>query len=247
MPAVTSTKYLVQAGWDHVPHLSESAKAELLAGTLPHLREARSEGKPSIGSGAIYPYDIERLLIDPFPIPNFYRRAYGLDVGWNRTAALWGALDADTDVLYLHAEHYLGREQPATHAAAIKARGEWIPGVIDPASRGRSQKDGEQLIKEYRTAGLKVTPANNAVEAGLEAVWMRMTTGRLRIFRSCLNLIDEMKLYRRDENGHIVKKRDHLMDAMRYLVLSGLKVARVRYMALPGSSTTGIADKRAGY
>jgi hypothetical protein len=31
-----------------------------------------------------------------------------------------------------------------------------------------------------------------------------------------------MRLYRRDEKGKIVKERDHLMDAKRYLLMSGM-------------------------
>ena len=62
MPAVSATRYLVQAGWDHVPHLSEKAKADLRASTLPHLLDARSKGIPSIGAGAIYPIDLESIL-----------------------------------------------------------------------------------------------------------------------------------------------------------------------------------------
>jgi hypothetical protein len=93
--------------------------------------------------------------------------------------------------------------------------------VIDPASRGRSQRDGTQLIEEYRKAGLNIEPADNAVEAGIYACEQLMSAGRLKIFTSLSNWYQEFRLYRRDENGKVVKERDHLMDAMRYLVKSG--------------------------
>ena len=32
----------------------------------------------------------------------------------------------------------------------------------------------------------------------------------------------EYRLYRRDDKGNVVKERDHLMDATRYLVVSGI-------------------------
>jgi hypothetical protein len=37
-------------------------------------------------------------------------------------------------------------------------------------------------------------------------------------------------VYRRDEKGNIVKKADHLMDAMRYFVVSGRDIARTKPM-----------------
>ena len=39
----------------------------------------------------------------------------------------------------------------------------------------------------------------------------------MKIFESCGGLMRELSLYHRDENGKIVKKNDHLLDALRYL------------------------------
>jgi Terminase RNaseH-like domain len=152
-------------------------------------------------------------------------RCYALDVGWNRTAAIWGAWNLDEDKVFLYAEHYRSQAEPAIHAAAIRARGAWIPGVIDPAARGRSQVDGTRLIEQYSDLGLLLAPAENAVEAGLYAVWERLSDGRLFVFNSLQNWLSEFRIYRRDEKGKIVKQNDHLMDATRYLILSGLQVA----------------------
>jgi sarcosine oxidase delta subunit len=60
--------------------------------------------------------------------------------------------------------------------------------------------------------------AKNAVEAGLLDCYVRLTTGRLKIFRSLKKTQAELRLYRRNEKGKIVKENDHLMDCMRYLV-----------------------------
>lgn len=247
MPAVGSSKYVVQAGWNHVPHLDEKTKKELLAATPPHMRAARSEGAPSLGSGAIYPVPLEDLLVNPVKIPDFWPRAYGFDVGWNRTAALWGALDRTSDVLYLYTEHYRGRAEPSTHATAIRARGDWIPGAIDPASRTSGQKDGEQLLVTYGELGLKLTPAVNAVEAGLYEVWTRLATGRIKVFRTLQYFPAEYRMYRRDENGKIVKKNDHVMDCLRYLVMTGLSIATVRPASNSINVPTAGGDRIAGY
>lgn len=222
---------MVMAGWDDVPHLGEDEKRRMLAECEPHLRDSRSKGIPSIGAGAIYPVPEEEILVDPFELPDHWPRVYGLDVGWNRTAAVWGAIDRENDVVYLYSEHYQGEQEPSTHVAGINGRGAWIPGTIDPASRGRSQKDGEKLLEIYTDLGLDLTPADNSRESGLFEVHQRLATGRLKVFRTLNSWRGEYRIYHRDEKGHIVKKNDHLMDATRYLVVSGLDIARVNLSA----------------
>jgi hypothetical protein len=225
-----SGKFICNAGWDHVPHLSEEQKREELDRIQPFQRKARSEGIPTLGAGAIYPVPEEVVLCDPFEIKDYMPQAYALDVGWNRTAAVWGALDPNTDILYLYSEHYRGEAEPPVHAAAIRARGTWIPGVIDPAARGRGQKDGTRLISDYQQLGLDtLSVSENALEAGIYEVWTRMTTGRLKVFCTLQNWIAEFRFYQRDDKGRVKDgQADHLMDTTRYLVLSGLAKACVR-------------------
>ena len=112
------------------------------------------------------------------------------------------------------------------HVDAINARGDWMAGVIDPASKGASQRDGKSLLDEYRASGLDLYEADNAVEAGIFALWQRMSTGRLKVFRSMDGWFQEFRIYRRDDKGKIVKGNDHLLDATRYLCASGRDVAR---------------------
>lgn len=231
------SKFVTTAGWDDVPHLSEAQKRDEAARIPPYQLDARSKGIPQLGAGAIYPVPESDILVDPFVIPDWMPQSYGMDIGWKRTAVVWGAMNPDTDVLYLYAEHYMGHAEPATHAHGIRARGVWIPGVIDPAARGRAQKDGEQLLNLYRDElGLNLTVADNGVTAGLDATWLRMATGRLKVFRGLQNWLKEFRMYRRDDKGHVVKENDHLMDCTRYEVVSGIKVATIRP---PSQWTTG--------
>jgi len=246
MPAITSSRYMVTCGWENVPHLDPQTQQELLDSTPPYLRDARSKGTPSLGAGAIYPFQESDILVDPFAIPDFWPRGFGLDVGWKKTAALFGAHDRDTDTIYIYAEHYQGEMPPSTHAAAIRARGAWLPGVIDPASRGRQQRDGQQLIHDYRELGLDLLPATNSVESGLYAVLERFASGRLKIFRTCQNTVAEWRLYRRDEKGKVVKEFDHAMDALRYLIVSGVERMIIKPVKRVGTGPRR-SDRYVGY
>jgi phage terminase large subunit-like protein len=71
---------MVMAGWDDVPHLDAEAKARMLANSEVHLRDARSKGIPSIGSGAIYPIAESEITVEDFVIPR---------TGRARTAWTW--------------------------------------------------------------------------------------------------------------------------------------------------------------
>ncbi len=228
MLAVSPSKALIMAGWDDVPHLDAQTKAELLASTPPRLRDARSKGRPALGAGAIYPVAESDIVVVPFALPEHWPRAYGLDVGWKKTAAVWGATDPDAKVHYLYANYYASEKTAAEHVHGLKGPGEWIPGVIDPAARGRSQTDGTALLDQYVALGLDLDSANNAVSAGLDAVWLALATGQLKVFATLADLLQEYRIYRRDEHGRVVKQCDHLMDAMRYYWMSGRDRARCK-------------------
>lgn len=219
-------KYIDMIGHDDVPHLNPpiitvEEREELFADMLPHERIARQTGKPSLGAGAIYPVAEETLLVDDFEVPDWYEYAWSMDPGWNVTAALLCARNPDTDVHYLTSEFYGQQNEPVVHSHGIKAMLPWrrLVGCIDPAGDNvSSQKDGSKLKEEYEDLGLELMLANNAVHAGLRRVLILMQTGKLKIFRTLVYTLKELRLYRRDEKGKIVKQNDHLMDCMRYLL-----------------------------
>lgn len=222
------SRICIHATWDDVPHLSEEQKAQLWESIPLHERDARAKGIPVLGAGRIYPVAESDILIKPFQIPSYWPRAYALDVGWNRTAAVWGAHDRETDIVYLTHEYYAAQQPPSVHAAAIHAAGgRWQVGAIDPAAAGANQKDGSRLIDEYRELDLGLVEADNTVEAGIFAVYQRLSRGGLKVFEGLGNWLKEYRIYRRDEKGKVVKENDHLMDATRYLIMTGMAHAQI--------------------
>jgi phage terminase large subunit-like protein len=224
-PPPVETKATTYCTWEQVPHITKSEIERLLSTLPPYQIEARSKGVPSIGEGAIYPVSESLIKCEPFELPTHWPRAFGLDVGWNMTACLWRAHDRDTDTIHLYDEYRGEKAPPIIHAESIKSRGAWIRGVIDPASFGRGQADGEQLIDLYRKLGLDLEPANNRVEPGIQEMFQRMSLGKLKVWSTCRGFWSEFPLYRR-KNGLVVKENDHSLDAARYAVVSGADVQK---------------------
>lgn len=221
------SRYVDMIGWDDVPHLKPpnidpQELEELEIGMQPHQRQARRTGRPSLGAGAIYPVEEDSLLVEPFPIPEHFPRGWGMDVGWKVTAGLFAAYDPEAETYYLTGEYYGRQAQPVVHAHSLKRKMAWArqKGAIDPGSRTGSQRDGENLLEEYEDLGLNLEFANNAREAGITHVLTLMQTGQLKVFNTLGDWLREFRLYRRDEKGKIIKENDHLMDCMRYLLMT---------------------------
>ncbi|MCB1341389.1 MAG: hypothetical protein KDK24_10060 [Pseudooceanicola sp.] len=140
-------------------------------------------------------------------------------------------------------------------AEAIKSRGAWMTGAIDPASRGRTQDEGKRLIDQYEAYGLNVVPAINAVLPGLDHIWSLLSLGRLKFFRHLSNTADEYRFYRREikedklgvSRAIVVKSNDHLMDALRYAIMTWDRIAKVKPAGERVGQSHRVADSKAGY
>lgn len=221
MPALSASRYLVLAGWDHVPHLSERAKRELLESTPAYLRDARSKGIPLLGSGAVFPVPDELILCDAFAIAPHWPQIGGIDFGWDHpTAGAVLAWDRDADVIYVTKDYRQSHATPVVHAAALKAiGGEWLPWAW-PHDGNNDTAAGPALARQYAAQKLNVLPEHatwpddagggNSVEAGVTEMLDRMQTGRWKVFRNCGAWMEEKRLYHR-KDGRLVKLRDDVL------------------------------------
>jgi hypothetical protein len=84
--------------------------------------------------------------------------------------------------------------------------------------------------QQTRSLGLHLSPAVNAVEAGITEVWNLLISVRLKVMASLSNWFREFRKYHRDDkgSGKVVKRHDHLMDATRYLIISGRTLMKVQ-------------------
>lgn len=224
---------MVTATWDDVKHLDSKTKEQLLAVYSPAERDMRSKGIPVFGSGLIFPVSDEDIICKDFDLPEHFITVAAIDFGFDHpTAISWAALDPDNDVIYVYDEHRLSKETPLTHAAVINSRTPGIPVAFPHDGLQHDKGSGIQLAQQYRDLGVSMLAqhftnpptegqlnGNNSVEAGLSEMLQRFETGRLQIFESCGQTLEELRLYHR-KNGKVVALKDDLMSAMRYAVLS---------------------------
>lgn len=230
-------------------HYSPEERAAIIASYPAHEREARVNGVPMMGSGRIFPLSKEAIQYDAsFAFPPYFRRILGWDFGWDHpSAGAWLAHDPDADVVYVYDAYRVAQKPVIEHAAAIRARGAWIP-VAWPADGLQHEKGaGVQLAQQYRDQGINMLPDHAtfertgaehetqqslvSVEAGVSEMLERMQTGRLKVASHLNDWFEEFLLYHR-EDGKIVKEIDDLMSATRYgiMMLRHAKAPQKKHM-----------------
>ncbi|MEC8067296.1 MAG: terminase family protein [Pseudomonadota bacterium] len=230
-------KQVVQASWDDANHLLMDEKNRLRKSLRPHEVEAREKGIPSLGSGKVYPLMESDIVTKRFKVPDHFHKTFAVDFGWsNPTAVVWGVKDPDTGVIYIYDVYTACEKTPQQHAQVMQSK-RVTTGVCDPAGLGANQADGQNLIEQYLRHGIHLTPADNQVEAGVMEVLEAMAEGRLKVMHHLEAWWQEFRLYRRNESGKILKKNDHLMDATRYLLTSGVFSHHHRFIQNRGKAS----------
>jgi phage terminase large subunit-like protein len=246
---VNNSRVYILASHEESPHITPEESARILAAYPAHEREARTKGIPSMGSGLIYPVHESKLIVSPFAIPDYWPRCFGMDFGWHNTAVVFMARDPDNQVVYLYGEYLAGHLTPQHHAYhLIKQGADWMPGAYDIAGESAQQEDGSNLVDLYVKAGIKswfpAEKGKGSVGMGLMTVLEMMEADKLKIFSTLTKTMVELRMYARDDNGKVKKGNDHLMDAMRYGIVTALPRARVKTsvinkLRIPGNSATG--------
>lgn len=221
---------MVTMTMDDVPeggHLSKAAKEKMLAGYLPHEREARARGVPMLGSGRIFQTP-EAAIIEPplMHIPSYWPKLWGIDIGIGHPFAavliLW---DKDNDVVHVHHAFRMSDAIPIMHVARMKPIGAEVPVAWPKDAGDRDHGTGEPVAALYRREGLKMLPRHASwpdgslsTEAGLLEWDEREKTGRLKVAAQLSDWLEERRLYHR-KNGQVVKQRDDLMSATRIALM----------------------------
>ena len=210
-------------------HLSESVMAQILSAYSPHEREMRRYGRPSIGSGLIFPVPEEEIMIDPIPIEKHWPRIAAVDFGWDHpTAVVWCAVDNETETFYVYDCYRASKASPAVHAEVIKQRPRFIPIAYPHDGNRRDSMGNPGLADQYRQLGcnfllehftnppaLGENKGSNSIEEGIMAMIQSMEGKRFKVFSFLQDWFEEFRMYHRKDNK-VVPIRDDLMSATRY-------------------------------
>jgi PBSX family phage terminase large subunit len=219
--------------WIHVRSLDNlefdpKVVEEIKARRRPEYFEIFYEGNFARPYGLIYsdPPSSD-IIVDPekeFPrgLPGHWPAFSGHDFGMNDpNAAVFARLDPNTDTLYVIAEY----EAPSLTMRAHIERWQRAGLIVDAAFGDPSGADQMATAEEL---GYPIQKANNDILAGIDLVYDRFKTGRLRVFPNCKALIDYREQYvwaknANDEDELLDKPANpqparHMMDALRYLV-----------------------------
>lgn len=225
---------------DDALHYTPEQRRAIEATYQPHEKDARTKGIPVMGSGRVFPFEDSLVAEPPMQIPEFWPRIAGLDFGYDHpTACVWLAWDRDTDTVHVYDAYKRREATPVTHAAAIRARGSWIPVAWPHDGLVRDKGSGIILAQQYRDQGVatlrerathapargqKEGDGGNGLEAGLADMFDRMQTGRLKVARHLSDWFEEFRLYHR-KDGIVVAEGDDLMSATRYALMMLRKAA----------------------
>ena len=240
MNRIQKAQSLTNATWDDASeniksmmgksgHLSEDVMQQILSAYSPHEREMRRYGRPSIGSGLIFPVSEENLMIDPIPIEDHWPRIAAIDFGWDHpTAVVWCAVDNETDTFYVYDCYRASKASPAVHAETIKQRPRFIPIAYPHDGNRRDSMGNPGLADQYRSHGcnfllehftnppaLGQTKGSNSIEEGLMAMIQYMEDDRFKVFNTLSDWFEEFRMYHRKQ-GKVVAIRDDIMSATRY-------------------------------
>ena len=222
--------------WADNPYLIES-EVEQMSNTLSKSDlEARRYGKFMANGGLVYTeFDELAHVIEPFDVPKDWFDNISIDPGLNNPlSAHWYAVDYD-GVVYVIAEHYEAGQNVPYHADKIKQicrnldwktdRNGSVRAIIDSAANQRTLS-GQQSVSElfYEQGILVNTNVNKNLFSGISRVKSFLCasdgTIRLRIFKTCVNLIREIKSYWWGDSDAPIKKDDHALDELRYYIMS---------------------------
>jgi phage terminase large subunit-like protein len=238
---------VVVVDMDDNPFLDESTKTRALKGLNSEERKARKSGRFVHFAGMIYDEFTAATHVIPERavgecVPDSCKVYVGIDPGMRIMAAvLWTYLTPE-DVLVVFDELALQGHNVEQVCDAIKlvnlkhARllGEekqpllpqWY--VIDPAARNVNHQTGRSDQMEYTNHGIVTIAGQNSVTAGINRVKERLENRRLLFTANCTETLSEMRRYRwktptrgeADPKEQPVKTDDHLLDALRYIVMS---------------------------
>ena len=206
------------------------------------LREAWRDGNWDMLAGQYFSeFDRSVHVIEPFEIPEYWRRYRTIDYGLDCLACLWTAVD-ELGNIYIYREYAEADKIISVGGADIVnlSQGEKIMYTVAPSDLwARSQESAKTKADLFYEAGLPLIEGSRDRETGWLGIknLLHITEtdsgreSRLKIFSNCSELIECLPALQRDSKKPTDCMTEphnitHLPDALRYFVLQYITPSR---------------------
>jgi len=239
---------IIQMSWDDNTYLNESEKNKMERNLSADVLESRKFGRFQEGGGVVFSELSDVNVINPIKLDDErYVTIMGIDPGYTApTGAVW--VKTDGEVYFVVGDYSESEKTVEEHALNLKSKfalfGTPSEVFIDSAATQKSLASGDTTVAlQFNRHGINVnTHVKKCVGEGVHHIksLLRNVQGerRLFIFRTCQTLLREMRGYYWGEGEAPVKKDDHCLDALRYVLMSHAKALRKNPRASP------IAEKK---
>lgn len=220
--------------WKDNPYLDENEITAMQKSVSLKDQESRRFGRFSTGEGLVYPeFDENVHVIEPFKVPREWQANISIDPGLNNpTSCHFYAVDFDGNI-YVVGEHYEAGKTIDEHVRKIfdlakslgwkrDSRGR-LRALIDSAAKQRTLACQKSVAELFYEKGILVdTHVTKDLYSGIQRIksLFEQRPPRIFIFKSCVNLIRELKSYWWGDDDKPKKVNDHALDELRYFVMS---------------------------
>ena len=238
------TRRFIPASLYDNPYLTADASYEANLLSLPEMqRRQLLEGDWDVADGAAFPeFKKADHVIEPFDIPNEWRRFRSCDYGYSSYSAVhWFAIDPSYETLYCYRELYVSKHTGKDLGAAVleAERGESISyGVLDSSCWHNRGQLGPSIAEEMIAMGCRWRPSDRT--AGARVAGKNQFHQRLKVdeetslagiifFNTCRQIISDLPVIPSDPKGSDdIDPRyatDHAYDSVRYGIMSRPRAA----------------------
>lgn len=235
---ILKNAYIQPVDMDDNPFLTTDAKEQALQDYSKDEREARKTGKFIHFHGKVYPefcQDSDHYQIVPEgpPAPGAFIYL-GIDPGIRNMCGVVFCSHTANDTLTIFDElavKDLNVEEVVLEIAKkLSVYGityNWA--VLDPAAGNREFTTGRSIEQEFKDKGIRCFLGQNDPRAGINRVKVRLEHNKLLVAANCEETIREFRKYRwakppkksqADPAEAVIKKDDHLLDAIRYVCMA---------------------------
>jgi hypothetical protein len=246
------------------PYLYASGDYEAMLLSLPEAdRKRLLEGSWDVAEGAAFTeFSRPVHVVEPFEIPNNWRKFRSCDYGYgSHSAVLWFAI-APNDQLVVYRELYTTKVTAVDLAKMInriEANEKVDYGVMDSSLWHKRGDWGPSLAQQMINEGCKWRPSDRSKGsrvAGKNEIHRRLKVDEysgepgIVFFETCTNLIAQLPIIPLDKNNPEdvdTKSEDHIYDALRYGIMSRPRSRSIFEFGHRASDSFTPVDRTFGY